>query len=187
MKVTVSTPNARVVAEMPAEKALGLLYAALEGADKGFMEDAEAPPYGRGAGNDEASAEETREIEERPVAMKIVDEPKAPTPTKKPKKRKAYKGFLYLECEDCGKKKGFFAHSLIDEYSCSCGHMTKLEGLCEAEVVCHACGNKITYQTNMIDRQFEIECLRCKAPVQLELTRDADRYVTVEENRDGIE
>ena len=169
---------------MPAEKALGLLYAALEGADKGFMEDVEPPQREETQEVSEVAADESREpepvIEDRPVTMKIVDEPEA-QPVKKPKKRKGYKGFLYLECEDCGGRKAFFTHDLIGKHICRCGHETKLEGLCEAEVVCHACGNKLIYQTNMIETSFEMDCLRCKKPVRLELTRDADRYVTVEE------
>ena len=66
-----------------------------------------------------------------------------------------YRGFLIVQCEECGAIKAFCAKHETYGYKCGeCGHETPLEKL-----------------------------LACKAPVDLELNSRKTAYVTVGERR----
>lgn len=90
-----------------------------------------------------------------------------------------YKGFLLIKCEHCGEVKGFCAKIPASRNACSkCGKVTELRGLKPLHLKCK-CGSEFTYRTNMTDEAFDWPCLNCGSPVDLELNRRGDTYVTV--------
>ena len=110
--------------------------------------------------------------------------PKKPTPQKAvPQGTPAadgYKGFMYIRCEKCGDVKGFCARHPMKFFSCgTCGHKFDLRGLRIAHVKCNCCGSHFDYKTNYGTEQFEIPCLRCGAPVDMELNHKGTTYVVV--------
>lgn len=90
----------------------------------------------------------------------------------------SYKGFLYVECEECKKVKGFCVKQPITYHKCECGHETPLRNLIPAHVKC-VCESRFTYNTNLQVSAFTIECLHCGAPVDMELGAKAKAFVTV--------
>ena len=73
-----------------------------------------------------------------------------------------YKGFLLIVCEECGAVKAFCAKRETYSFRCDeCGYETPLENLRPMYMHC-------THT-----------CLRCKAPVDMELNRRGTAYVTV--------
>lgn len=97
----------------------------------------------------------------------------------KPKKQndsKGYTGFLYLRCESCGKARGMCAKRPLKAYRCGCGHEMKLKGLKKAVFTCSCCGTHFEYMTNMTSLDFTMECLSCKAPVDLIYSQKERRY-----------
>lgn len=90
-----------------------------------------------------------------------------------------YKGFLLIKCEHCGEIKGFCAKIPSSRNACSkCGKVTELRGLKPLHLKCK-CGSEFTYHTNITDEAFDWPCLNCGSPVDLELNRRGDTYVTV--------
>lgn len=75
-----------------------------------------------------------------------------------------YKGFLYIKCQKCGEIKGFCTKVPLNYHKCTCGTKTELVDLVPLYISCE-CGRKFKYQTNMTEKQFDIECLDCGAPV----------------------
>ena len=95
-----------------------------------------------------------------------------------------YKGFLLMECEECGKIKGFCARKPITSYRCDdCGHITQLKNLRPAFLKCK-CGREYKYKTNAKGYLITYNCLDCGSPVDLELNSRETAYVTVG-NRDS--
>lgn len=94
----------------------------------------------------------------------------------KPKRPKGHTGFLYLKCEACGKTKGMCAKRPMREYPYTCGHETKLEKLKRVEFTCSCCGSEFIYRTNENCLGFTMECLSCKAPVDLMYSRREKKY-----------
>lgn len=92
--------------------------------------------------------------------------------------QEAYKGFLYIECESCGKVKGYYAKYPSTYYQCKCGHRTPLRSLRMAHVHCK-CGNEFRYRTNLQNQEFTISCLSCGSPVDMELGAKGTAFVTV--------
>lgn len=90
---------------------------------------------------------------------------------------KGYTGFLYLRCESCGKARGMCAKRPLKAYRCGCGHETKLKGLKKAVFTCGCCGTHFEYRTNMTSLGFTMECLSCKAPVDLAYSQKGRQYV----------
>lgn len=70
-----------------------------------------------------------------------------------------YKGFLLIVCEECG-------------------YETPLENLRPMYMHCK-CGESFRYRTNAKSETITHTCLRCKAPVDMELNRRGTAYVTV--------
>lgn len=89
-----------------------------------------------------------------------------------------YYGFLLVKCEQCGKVRGFHAKKITDKYSCECGGVTELRDLKPLHLRCK-CGSKFTYRTNMDEEFFDYPCLSCGNPVDLELNKRGDTYVTM--------
>ena len=102
-------------------------------------------------------------------------EPKKPEPQREPE---AYKGFLIIRCEQFGEIRAFCAKTPITRNTCKCGHTTELHDLKPLHLKCK-CGSTFNYRTNVTDGTFEWPCLNCGSPVDLELNRRGDTYVTV--------
>lgn len=90
----------------------------------------------------------------------------------------SYKGFLYIECEECHAIKGFHVKYPLTYHKCECGHETELRNLRPAHVKCE-CGYRFTYNTNLQCEEFTIDCLHCGSPVDMELGAKATAFVTV--------
>ena len=95
--------------------------------------------------------------------------------------RKEWRGFLYIECEDCGQVKGFCAKHDMRFYRCQCGHDTWLNDQRAVHERCSKCGKSYTYKTNKREERFTMDCLNCGAPVDMELGKRGTAYVTADE------
>lgn len=95
------------------------------------------------------------------------------------RENEGYKGFLLIQCEDCGQIKGFCTKSYMRSYFCVCGCETKLEALRPLFLNCKKCGERFKYYTNVSERQFSYFCKHCGRPADLELNRKGDAFVTV--------
>jgi len=94
-----------------------------------------------------------------------------------------YRGFLIVQCEECGAIKAFCAKHETYGYKCGeCGHETPLEKLRPLFMHCK-CGKSFSYKTNLTADRVTHTCLACKAPVDLELNSRKTAYVTVGERR----
>lgn len=94
-----------------------------------------------------------------------------------------YRGFLMVQCEGCGRVKGFCAKRETYGFRCDdCGEVTPLERLRPMYLRCK-CGKEFRYKTNLTDKQFTWECLGCHAPVDLMLNARGTAYVTVGDRR----
>lgn len=103
------------------------------------------------------------------------------TPKTAPAQREPeeYKGFLIIRCQHCGEIKGFCAKSPISTFTCGeCGQRTELRNLKPLHLKCK-CGSQFTYNTNIDGETFEWPCLNCGSPVDLQLNRRGDTYVTI--------
>lgn len=89
-----------------------------------------------------------------------------------------YKGFLLIKCDKCGAVKGFCAKTPITASRCECGGRTELNDLKPLHLKCK-CGSSFTYKTNITDEVFDYPCLKCGSPVDLELNKRRDTYVTI--------
>ena len=89
-----------------------------------------------------------------------------------------YTGFLLIQCEDCGKIRGFCAKSPISSYICECGPSTRLNDLKPALLRCRKCGENFKYKTNIQSERFAYSCLNCGKRNRLFLNSDGDTYIT---------
>lgn len=93
-----------------------------------------------------------------------------------------YKGFLMIECEECGEIKAFCAKRETYSFKCNCGHITPLEKLRPMFMHCK-CGKDFRYKTNITSPNISHTCISCKAPVDLEINKKNTAYVTIGERR----
>lgn len=194
MKVTITSPTGERTYEMPELTAVTLCFMASMFATA----TAEAPA----AADEEPllAAPSEEEIEERPVSAPphrrsrveslFGDKKDWPMNTAARTLQDAagddegYKGFLLMECEECGKIKGFCARKPITSYRCDdCGHITQLKNLRPAFLKCK-CGREYKYKTNAKGYLITYNCLDCGNPVDLELNSRETAYVTAG-SRDG--
>lgn len=98
------------------------------------------------------------------------------------KKKEEYKGFLLIECEDCGKLRGYHAKYPTTDYYCDCGHATALHDLRPLHLHCK-CGSSFKYMTNIQKSKLTYRCLDCGAPVDMELNNKGNAFVTVGDKR----
>lgn len=89
-----------------------------------------------------------------------------------------YKGFLMLECEECGEIKAFCAKRETYSFKCACGHVTPLEKLRPMFMHCK-CGQVFRYKTNITRPTVSHTCIVCKAPVDMEINKKGTAYVTI--------
>lgn len=179
MKITLTVPFGEMNLELPAEKVVSLVESALQYACG--IEQKTVPPA--------AQKPET--------APPAVPEPHGTSKTVKktmsrvermfgdfrtsraaePKAAETYRGFLMVQCESCGKVKGFCANVPISEYTCECGQVTQLHDLRPVHLECK-CGSEFTYRTNITGKRFDFPCLHCGSPVDLALNKRGTAYVT---------
>lgn len=88
---------------------------------------------------------------------------------------------MLIKCEHCGKVRGFCSKTPITSSKCDCGGRTELHGLKRAFLKCSKFGNQFKYQTNITDEVFDYSCLNCGSPVDLQLNKRGDTYVTIGE------
>lgn len=101
-----------------------------------------------------------------------------PAPSEKPK---GYKGFLYLECPHCGKRRAFCSGYPLKYYKCDdCGEETELHDLARMYLNCE-CGKNSAYLTNVTDEVFDVECIECGAPVAVQYNAKKKLYETIRE------
>lgn len=93
---------------------------------------------------------------------------------------KAYRGFMYLKCPECGTVKGFNSTKEIKGYHCfECGADTDFgDGLKELYVNCE-CGKRFKYMTNMEEPTFDINCVECGNPVAVKWNEKKQIYETI--------
>lgn len=94
-----------------------------------------------------------------------------------------YKGFLLVECEHCGRRKGFYTTKALSSHLCKCGEETKLRALRPLYLRCK-CGKSFRYQTNLTDETVEYFCLECGCPVDLTLNKKGSAYVALAEREE---
>lgn len=177
MQITMQTPYGEMKFELAPDKATDLLQRAFQ--------------YAAGQAPEGKAQETPPVLAERPKAQE-------PTPsTTKPQSRvermfgdfrakqqtaaepEGYKGFLIVKCEECGKVKGFCAKQPIRQYVCECGGKTELRDLKMVRLKCK-CGAQFNYKTNITDETFDFPCLECGNPVDLQLNKRGDTYVSLE-------
>lgn len=92
------------------------------------------------------------------------------------------KGFLIIECEDCGETKAFFAKTPVTDQFCSeCRHKTPLnyDDLLPAYARCK-CGRQFKYRTNARKMNLTVNCINCGAPIDMELNGRGTAFVTID-------
>lgn len=184
MKVSISSQVASLEVELPEEKAFDLFDIALGYAGKRVPRVPVIPPLQTGGvikkpevivpfGDKTEEVVKTLEevVSKTPATVHLNGEPLS---TDKP----TFKGFLYLKCEKCGKHKGFMPKSPISTYRCDCGHHTEIENVKAVYAVCK-CGVKFKYLTNSKDKTLTIDCINCKAPIDLEYHEKNQVYSTI--------
>lgn len=94
-----------------------------------------------------------------------------------------YKGFLFLQCEACGKESRFFYKYPATTWVCECGHVIQLNDVRPAFAKCKKCeARQLRYWTNSKKSHIDIECKDCQAPIDLELNSRGTAYVTMGSN-----
>ena len=142
------------------------------------------PPRAEAEGNPAPDSKKTSRVERMFGARVGWNMPATPQQTQEAEQpaetRKEWRGFLYIECEDCGEAKGFYSKHELKFHRCKCGHHTGLNDQRAVHVRCK-CGKTFTYKTNKREERFTMVCLDCGAPVELELGKLGTAYVTVDE------
>lgn len=102
--------------------------------------------------------------------------------------RRAVKGFLIVECENCGQTREFCSRAEITSNRChSCGHVTTLDKtyMRPAYAKCK-CGREFKYQTNATGDPITINCIACGSPIDMQLNGRGTAYVTLRDAGGGI-
>lgn len=118
-------------------------------------------------GKDKAEAEEAEEAEDTGPETSF--------------SRRAVKGFLIVECENCGQTREFCSRAEITSNRChSCGHVTTLDKtyMRPAYAKCK-CGREFKYQTNATGDTITINCIACGSPIDMQLNGRGTAYVTL--------
>lgn len=184
MKVSIKTPFAEMSLEMSQYSAMQLLQQAMESAykipPKETTDKSESAPAG--------GEEPEKENAEKPAPKSRVESmfgsketwntPEESGQDKPNEGKQTYKGFLLIRCEKCGRVKAYCAKYPTSAHRCECGHSTELEDLIPVYAVCK-CGGEFKYRTNIRDPQITIDCLKCSAPIDLELNKRETAYVTI--------
>lgn len=101
--------------------------------------------------------------------------------------RRAVKGFLIVECENCGQTREFCSRAEITSNRChSCGHVTTLDKtyMRPAYAKCK-CGREFKYKTNATGDTITINCIACGSPIDMQLNGRGTAYVTLRDAGGG--
>lgn len=101
--------------------------------------------------------------------------------------RRTVKGFLIVECENCGQTREFCSRAEITSNRChSCGHVTTLDKtyMRPAYAKCK-CGREFKYQTNATGDTITINCIACGSPIDMQLNGRGTAYVTLRDAGGG--
>lgn len=90
-----------------------------------------------------------------------------------------YKGYLYMECEDCGRRMWYPARVPTDRHRCECHHKTVLRDVVMMYVTCPKCGIKRTYRTNINAQTISYDCPVCHAPMDIMYNERTGAYETI--------
>lgn len=172
MRVSINSSIVSLVVDLQEEQVLELMREVLDRVSGKVVKS--TPPVQEVAPKIQAPVIEkvTPPTPPEPVKKVVIDPPKTP------QEQKEYKGFLYIECEECGNFKAFMPKTPIHKYHCDCGHETKLWDLKEMYVDCK-CGQSFKYQTNAKESVIAIDCYACGSPVDLEYHERRDNYQTI--------
>lgn len=87
-------------------------------------------------------------------------------------------GFLHMKCPACGRVKGFFTKTSVEEVRCRCGARYSLdaEKVVAMRAACPCCEREVRYLTNRTDQSFTITCFACEAPIEVEFNERKGRY-----------
>lgn len=89
-----------------------------------------------------------------------------------------YKGFLAIQCKDCGMINAYCAKRDSAYYRCRCGGVTEMKNMVNAYAYCE-CGRRSVYQTNTEEAVFDINCISCGCPVTVQWNSKSKSYQTV--------
>lgn len=89
-----------------------------------------------------------------------------------------YKGFLAIQCKDCGMINAYCAKRSSTYYRCRCGGVTEMKNMVNAYAYCE-CGRRSVYQTNTEEAVFDINCISCGCPVTVQWNSKNKCYQTV--------
>ena len=98
--------------------------------------------------------------------------------------RRAARGFLIVECQECHTTREFCSRSPITYNHCQkCGHDTPLDAttMRPAYAKCK-CGREYKYKTNADTETLSINCIACGAPIDLQLNWRGTAYITLRDN-----
>lgn len=181
MNVTVKTPFAQIDLEMSEHHAKELLRIAFDYSSLDTM-----PITPAETASDPTPATAPVEIAPRepaPAPAPAADKPKSRTERMFGDRstwntpQESYVGFLYVECEKCGKRKAFHAKYPATFHKCDCGHHTTLKNLRPMSVRCK-CGASYKYKTNVRDDLFQMKCYTCGNSVDMQRNIKNDLIVT---------
>lgn len=180
MQVSIKTPFGEMNFDMPPEKATDLMQKAMQYAT-GTQQPTQMAPTAPTMAQEPPKQPEPIKRPQSRVERMFGDfrgqrAAAAPKPVQEPE---LYKGFLLIKCEHCGKVRGFCAKTPTDESWCECGAVNELHDLKPAHLKCSKCGSNFTYKTNIADEVFDYTCLNCGSPIDLELNKRGDTYVTI--------
>ena len=110
---------------------------------------------------------------------KVAENVPEPVKMAPPPKLEGHKGFLYLNCPECGVKRGFNIKTPITEFTCrECGTAFAVEDLVPLYVNCE-CGSSFRYKTNMSVDMCVIACLNCGQQVAVSWNAKKGIYETI--------
>lgn len=207
MKVTITTPFARLQVDLTAERAANLmeqaLFASVPDADRQDAEDLvqgavitlpdldkkEKPPVAEVKVPTAKKAPKVTIPEqnspdpadpEDPVSAFIEEQNTAAEFTaEEPTPENGYRGFLHIKCDECHKERSFHMKHPIKEYRCECGHTQPLHGLSKIVAKCN-CGWELKYYTNQDADAFEMTCPSCREKVLVKWNFRHKRYEKTE-------
>lgn len=193
VQITMRTPFGEMNFDIPPERVSDLVQRAIHYAAKEepqesastppsvAQEPPEAPePIRKPQSRVERMFGNFRAVGVKPTQETVPSDGKISVRPDLPEGPQLYKGFLLVKCEKCGKLRGFCAKTPTAYSKCECGHRTELHALKPAFLKCK-CGSVFKYKTNVSDEVFDFPCLQCGNPVDLQLNKRGDAYVTIGE------
>ncbi len=91
-----------------------------------------------------------------------------------------YKGFMLIQCEHCGKIKGYCIKEKQNQYFCTdCKEITKFKDNMKRLYLNCGCGTTSGYWTNIIADIMDVNCIECGAPVPVKYNDKKNIYETL--------